>query len=180
MPTLKMIAIHGPMISPGMPVTSCMELYEEPMEPKEMDQECPIKQDATATKGSKPITTIMGATTATGIPNPANPCSIEAKHQAKSRIMMRRFSETPVMVLPMTLMAPAPSATLYRNTAPQMIKSTYKLRLKPLLLANAMRRKSVPKNTYAMPKATTHETAPTFDASHLKNKIPLSIPIPGL
>ena len=82
------------------------------MDPNDMAQEWPMRHVATAVSGLKPITTMMGATTATGTPKPAIPCSKDVKHQDSKRHCNNLSSVTVTILAPMTLIAPDFSTTL--------------------------------------------------------------------
>ncbi len=82
--TAKSSASGGPSSAPGTSITRLIVKNEEPIEPNVIAHECPIITAAIARAGVNPASTINGAITATGTPNPAIPCRKPEKVQESS------------------------------------------------------------------------------------------------
>ena len=138
------------------------------MEPKVTAQAWPTSTIAAALAGEKPISTRSGATTATGTPKPATPCMKPENAQPTTSACASGSPTRRVMVVPITLIPPCLSMTLYRSTEVQMMERTKKLRLSPLALDIESRSTSAPKKSRASAATVSQEAAPALGALHLK------------
>ena len=119
--TPNVSAMLGAMTVPSSPVAAFSASNEAPNEPKEMAHACPNDGITTASTGAKPMPTIIGATTATGTPNPPAPCRKDANAQAKSRTCKVRPGEICCSIAVIAVNVPVASVMRKKNSAPQIM-----------------------------------------------------------
>ncbi len=158
----SIMVISGAMTAPSSPVAVLNASNEAPSEPKVMDQECPTAGKITALSGSKPMPTMIGATTAIGTPKPPTLCRNELKAHPIMRTCSVLSGEICRSIVDIALSAPLASVMRKKNSAPQMMYSTCAARKNASICAQKRNSTLAAKRITAMTRAANHPAAPAF------------------